>query len=365
MNSRERLLTTLLHEPADRVPISTYEMVGWNPDAWENHQPAYRHLMDLIRQKTDCLYLCGFPSANALQRLTVTEWDEGASHYTREVLHTPHGDLTMTTRQDAGLNTVWALSHLLKDDEDIKRFLSQPIEPVPPDISGFAGVQTRLGDHGIPLVDIADPLCVVAELFDFSDFMVRAFSQPEQIEALLEHVAPSIYASARYLLEHGLGPLFRVVGAEYATPPYLPPALFERYEVRYTEPIIRMIHDHQCTARLHCHGRIRQALPMIVEMGCDALDPVEAPPSGDITLGEVKQLYGDKLCLMGNLQLRDLETLPTDRLREVVRETVEAGKPGGGFVIMSTASPINADLSPLTERNYEAFIETALEYGGY
>jgi hypothetical protein len=68
---------------------------------------------------------------------------------------------------------------------------------------------------------------------------------------------------------------------------------------------------------------------------------------------------------MGNLQLRDLETLPTDRLREVVRETVEAGKPGGGFVIMSTASPINADLSPLTERNYEAFIETALEYGGY
>ena len=49
----------------------------------------------------------------------------------------------------------------------------------------------------------------------------------------------------------------------------------------------------------------------------------------------------------------------------VVRRTIEAGKPGGGYVIMATASPINADLSPVTERNYRIFIETALEFGRY
>jgi len=365
LNSQQRLLNTLRRQPVDRVPISTYELVGWNWDAWENQQPAYRKLMQLIREKTDCLYMCSFPARNRAERVTISEWDEGTRHVRRRVLHTPHGDLTATEYQEQGLNTVWRTERLLKTDEDVERYLSLPRDLEAPDLSGFAVVLQRLGEHGIPLVDIADPICIVAELFEFGEFMMRAFTQTEQIIALLEHVAPSVYAHLDYLLEHGIGPLYRVVGAEYATPPYVPPAMFERFVVRYTTPMIERIHAHGQYARLHCHGRIRQVLPMIVEMGADALDPVEAPPTGDIELAEVKRLYGDHLCLFGNIQLRDLETLSAQDMRTLVRETIEAGKPGGGFVIMPTASPINADLSPVTERNYRIFIETALEYGVY
>jgi len=46
MNSRQRLMNTLRRQPVDRVPISTYEMVGLNPDAWENQQPAYHNMME-------------------------------------------------------------------------------------------------------------------------------------------------------------------------------------------------------------------------------------------------------------------------------------------------------------------------------
>jgi uroporphyrinogen-III decarboxylase len=205
----------------------------------------------------------------------------------------------------------------------------------------------------------------VAELFEFGEFMLRAFTQTEQIIALLDHVAPAIYAHLDYLLDHGIGPLFRVIGAEYATPPYVPPALFERFVVHYTTPMIERIHAHGAFARLHCHGCLSKVLPMIIEMGADSLDPVEAPPTGDIELAEVKRLYGDRLCLFGNLQLRDLETLDAESMRRVVIETMAAGKPGGGYVMMPTACPINANLSPVTERNYRIFIETALEYGAY
>jgi hypothetical protein len=355
----------------DRVPISTYELVGWNPDAWENQQPAYRALMQFIRDHTDCMYMLGFPMDNRAARTTVTEWDEGPRHYSRQVLHTPTGDLTATSRWDDGLNTVWRFERFLKTDEDVARYLSQPIEPVPPDLSAFALAEARLeGGKGIPLISVADPICIVAELFEFGEFTVRAFRQPEQIIALLEHMAPSVYAHLDYLLEHGIGPLFRVVGAEYVTPPYLPPRLFERFVVRYTAPMIDRIHAAGAYARLHCHGRIRQVLPMIADMGVDALDPMEAPPSrrspsggGDIPLAEVKRLYGDRMCLMGNLQLRDLETASAEEMAAIVRETMAAGKPGGGFVIMPTAAPINADLSPVTERNYRIFIETAMECG--
>jgi hypothetical protein len=340
-------------------------MVGWNWDAWENQQPAYHNLMQLIRDETDCLYMCSFPAKNRAARFTVSEWDEGPRRVTRRVLHTPRGDLQATEYREAGLNTVWRTERWLKTDDDVQRYLSLPRDMEMPDLGGFAVVQERLQDNGIPLVDVADPICIVAELFEFGEFMLRAFTQTEQIVALLDHVAPAVYSHLDYLLDHGIGPLFRVVGAEYATPPYMPPALFERFVVRYTGPMVERIKAHGCYARLHCHGRLRQALPMIVEMGVDALDPVEAPPSGDIPLAVVKRLYGNRLCLFGNLQLRDLETLPAEDMRNVVRAAIEAGKPGGGYVIMPTACPINADLSPVAERNYRIFIETALEYGVY
>ncbi len=365
MDSRERLLRTLRRQPTDRVPISTYELVGWDPDSWENQQPAYRRLMDAIRAQTDCMYMLGFAAPNPAARITTQEWDEGPHHYRREILHTPRGDLTATSRQDPGLNTVWRSERFLKSDEDVARYLSQPIELGPVDLSPFARAQAHLDGKGIPLISLADPICIVAELFEFGEFTVRAFSQPAQIIALLEHVAPAVYAHLDYLLAGGVGPLFRICGPEYVTPPYLPPSLFERFVVAYTQPMVERIHAHGAYARIHCHGRIRRVLPMIVAMGADALDPVEAPPSGDITLAEVKRLYGDRLCLMGNIQLRDLETAAPEEMRRIVREAMAAGKPGGGFVVMPTAAPINADLSPVTERNYLILIETALECGAY
>ncbi len=364
MDSRERLLRAIRRQPVDRVPISTYELVGWDWEAWENRQPRYHRLMEAIRAQTDCMYMLGLGGPAPAGPLTVTEWQEGPHRYRREVLHTPRGALTATSRQDEGLNTTWRFERLCKSDEDVQRFLSQPLEPGTPDLAPFSLAEERLaGGRGIPLISLADPICLVAELFELGEFLTRAFTRPEQIEALLQHVAPAVYAHLDWLLAHGVGPLFRICGAEYVTPPYLPPRLFESFVLRYTAPMVERIHAHGAYARLHCHGRIRAALPMILEMGADALDPVEAPPSGDVTLAEVKRLCGERLCLMGNIQLRDLETAEPAEMARVVRETMAAGKPGGGFVIMPTAAPINADLSPVTERNYLTFIETALECG--
>ena len=72
-------------------------------------------------------------------------------------------------------------------------------------------------------------------------------------------------------------------------------------------------------------------------MEVDAIDPVEAPDSGDLTLKEAKALCGDSICLMGNLQLKDLEFLPATEMRETVKQCVLDGKPGGNFVLLPTA----------------------------
>ena len=46
-------------------------------------------------------------------------------------------------------------------------------------------------------------------------------------------------------------------------------------------------------------------------------------------------------------------------------EAMEAGKPGGGFILCPSASPHTPTLSHLTVRNYLAMIETGVRLRGY
>ena len=72
-----------------------------------------------------------------------------------------------------------------------------------------------------------------------------------------------------------------------------------------------------------------------------------------------------KICLLGGIELKYLEATDEKYVEQLVRKTIEQGKPGGRFIIMPTACPINIPLADKTRRNYFRFIETALECGAY
>lgn len=367
MNSKERLLKTIQLKPTDRVPISTYELVGYNPDAWQNKEPSYARLMKYIMEKTDCMYMWSVEMENKHPHAKITkeEWLNGESTFIRKTYHTPKGNLQTLLRIDKNIHTIWTLEHLLKSTEDIDRYLSIPYRFKEPDLSSFKVAKERLRDNGIMLISILDPVCIAAELFEFGEFTIQAVTNKNKIIGLLNVIFDRQYEYLKYLLVHGVGPLFRICGPEYVTQPYLKPNYFDELVVHYDKKFIQLIHQYNCFARLHCHGKIRHVLDKIVAMEPDAIDPIESPPSGDITLAEVKQKYGSKICLMGNIQLRDLEYKSSEKIDEIVKQVMESAKPCGGYVIMPTAAPINVSLSKVTERNYIQFIDSAIKYGLY
>ena len=126
-----------------------------------------------------------------------------------------------------------------------------------------------------------------------------------------------------------------------------------------------LIHSFDGKVRFHSHGRIASLLDEIAKTGADAIDPVEPPPDGDIELSQVKKRLGEKMCLFGNIEVKLLEYGSSDEIRNFVINAMAQAKPGGGFVIMPTASPIGIPLSSKTLDNYATFIETALEHGRY
>lgn len=371
MTSRGRILTALAGGEPDRVPVSTYELVGRNSRAFENNDPSYAPLMRVIREKTDCLCMWEpgsnetfLGSAHPVDMETVVERGDGAT-VTRRVLHTPKGDITSAVKVFDNVHTTWQLEHWCKSPADVDRALSIPYLPPDYDVSDYARAAGEVGEGGVIMDSLADPLWMAADLMEFGDYTLWALTEPEHFTRTVEVMRGRCLENLRRRLDARTVDLYRICGPEYATPPYLPPEFFDAHVTPHATEMITMIHEAGALARFHCHGKIGQVLDMIARTGADGLDPCEAPPDGDIELAEVKVRVGGRMCLFGNLQLKLLEQGTPDMVARAVRDCMDAAKRGGGYVIMPTAAPINTPLSEKTVENYLCFIETALSLGAY
>lgn len=371
MTSRTRLLKVLSGELPDRVPISTYELCGYNKYSFENQEPSYQKLMDFIRAKTDSVTMWQpksdeFDAKSACSSiLETTETMEGDFHICCTRLHTPKRVLKQTVKYQDNVKTVWKVEHLCKDIQDVDALLNLPFRPVTYDFSDFKRIKEEVGNRGIIMTSLGDPVCTAMELMEFGEATVWALTEPEHFTATLKELHRRGMINLKAMLESGIADLYRICGPEYVTPPYLSPKHFEKYVYPYLCDMVNLIHQYGAKVRIHSHGRIGKVLDMIKDTGADAIDPCEAPPDGDISLEEVKRRVGDKMTIFGNLQLKLLEHGSREEVEQAVHMCMQEAKANGRYVIMPTASPINIPLSEKTFENYCTFINSALKYGMY
>ncbi len=373
MTRRERLMATLRGQAVDRPAVNFYEISGLenvsDSDPYNIYSdPSWRPLIDMAAEFTDRIVMRGVEFKNEppdpVAPLTHTEVrDEGRSRFWTTRVQAGGRVLTSRSRRDADINTVWTTEHLLKDADDLRAWLDLPERPFggEPDASPVVELEKKLGDSGIVMIDTADPLCMVAPLFEMGEYTVVAMTETELFHKALQKCArwlhPRVEAIARVLP----GRLWRIFGPEYASPPYLPPSLFHEYVVEYVKPMVRSIQSHGGFARIHSHGKLRDILDEIVSTGCSGLDPIEPPPQGDVSLAYVRERYGKDMVLFGNLEVSDLENLQPADFRKKVETAVKEGTSGKGrgFVLMPSACPYGRKLSERALANYRVMLEVA------
>jgi uroporphyrinogen decarboxylase len=99
---------------------------------------------------------------------------------------------------------------------------------------------------------------------------------------------------------------------------------------------------------------------MMIGVGIDAIDPLE--PIAGMDIGEVKERYGDRLCLMGNIDCGDLLSRGTpEQVASMVRTTIGRAAKGGGYVLASSNS-IHPAVKPV---NYSTMVMAGRQYGSY
>lgn len=203
----------------------------------------------------------------------------------------------------------------------------------------------------------------VSQLFRFEQFLIWCLTEKSTILSLLETVFQRIYEQLEYLLQQGVGPIFHFGGSEQATPPMMSPLLYNELVVRYDKKLFDLVHHYGGYVAVHCHGRVRGILNELMEMEVDLLDPVEAPPGGDIEIGEAKRKTKDRITLVGNIQFGDMQTCTPGEIDKKVKEAVCSGGKKR-FILATTEGPISSVSSRMRD-NYIQFIESGYTYGKF
>lgn len=373
MTRKERLTATLQGRPVDRPPVSFYEIGGWRMEedgdefnVWND--PSWRPLVKMAMEETDIMRMVSpkwIADGDASSLTKIETWQEGDSLFTRTTIKAPGRVLTTLSRRDKDVQTTWVLEHLLKDKDDVIAYLKLPEIPCGiPDFSCVYEEEELLGDAGIICIESADPICMAAELFSMADYTVFAFTERELFHRILERFAKLLFARCEIIAKTLPGRLWRICGSEYGSEPYLPPSLYDEYVVRYTGEMVKIIQKYGGYARIHSHGRLRNILCLLKKMRIDGLDPCEPPPQGDMTLVEIKKVIGQETVLMGNIEVADIENIPTEEFEKKVITALREGTEGNGrgFILMPTACPYGRTITPLTLANYTRMLDIAVKF---
>jgi len=99
---------------------------------------------------------------------------------------------------------------------------------------------------------------------------------------------------------------------------------------------------------------------MMVSTGIDGIHPLD--PEAGMNIKEVKDKYGDRVCVIGNIDTGKLlsESTP-EEVDKAVRDTIMEVAPGGGYIIAS-ANSIHSKVKP---ENYLAMLKATRLYGNY
>lgn len=339
MNSVERVHAALRLEQPDRVPM--LEIVV-DPKVAKAAVPGCQDVADCV----DRLDMDGVGCGAFFQKITenpdnsfVDEWGVTYKPNAEFMPHPIAGPIK--TLQDAKAYT--------PPDPDAPHRLGQ----LPQLVERYRGRRAICFHHRAAFM-------WSAYLMNIDRILMSFLTDPDLVELVMDKVLECNMRIVRRAIHAGAEVI--ILGDDYASNigPMMSPEVFNRFIVPRLTKMIDMIHQEGALCIKHSDGNLYRLLDMIVGAGPDGLNPIE--PVAGMELKKVKRLYGDKVCLAGNIDCAHL--LPhgsTAQVRAAVRQAIADAGPGGGFIITSSNS-IHSSCNP---DNFRTMVEACKQYGAY
>jgi len=187
-------------------------------------------------------------------------------------------------------------------------------------------------------------------LYENPDLVARVFRQfGERHMAIFE----------RIIALPNLGGVWIADDMAYAEGMLVNPAILREHVFPWYRRMGAMCRERGLLFIFHSDGDIRPVIPDIIDAGFLAIHPIE-PKAMDIR--HLKRDYGDRLALIGNLDLKYTLTRGTpSEVRAEVRGLIRDIAPGGGYACGSS----NSVTYYVPLENFNAMREATFEFGAY
>ena len=167
------------------------------------------------------------------------------------------------------------------------------------------------------------------------DFSCRMVDDPEGLKREAESDVERTLERGERLRKHGGLDGFALC-SDYCLNdgPFMSPAHFAEFVTPYLKKLIAGYRDMGFYVVKHTDGNIMPILDQLVEANPHALHSLD--PQGGVDIAEVKRLYGDRVCLIGNVNCGLLDTGTEEEAAESARYALRHGMPGGGYVFSTS-----------------------------
>jgi uroporphyrinogen decarboxylase len=232
----------------------------------------------------------------------------------------------------------WYLEGPIKTEEDFNRYV-MPDPEAPGRLNTIKEVQKLVKDEMAisATFPIGGPFTVAFLLTGGANFLKFLVLKPSFTNRLLEMACNFCIKLGERFLEEGVDIIFLNDDLGDIHGPFLAPKLFKERVLPYLEKVVKTLKRKGAYVLLHCDGNINLILEDLVNMGINGYHPMER--KAGMNIKEIKEKYGNKICLIGNVDASTL--LPFGSLEEIkaqVEECIKIAAPGGGYIFASDHS---------------------------
>jgi uroporphyrinogen decarboxylase len=305
VNSRERVLTAFQHKEADRVPL----FEAWIESEIEIELGGNSYIAR-ERLGHDCLPLGGHPANTKAYGHGIDEW----------------GRIFKKGQYGGGV---------VKNLEDLEKYnppTSHAEDWFPRSMSEIKQKYSEKYALYFAWHDCSLGLAYMS--LGMENFFIALYEDPDFVKALITRGTTWIVSLVEQANAAEVD--FIILGDDVAdnNRPMISPQMFKKLILPEYKKIVQAA---DVPVIWHSDGNVKPILPMIVEAGFSGVHSLES--KANINLSQVKEEYGEKLVLAGNIDTTYvLCQSDLNIVRKDVERAIRQGAHGGGFLLSSSNS---------------------------
>jgi uroporphyrinogen decarboxylase len=194
-------------------------------------------------------------------------------------------------------------------------------------------------------------------LMGYENVSIALYDNPDLVQAMFDRVGELMLACYTAGIDiPGVGGAFFGDDMGFKTATMISPEALRKYLFPWMKKIVDVCHEHGKFFILHSCGKLDEVMDDLIDyVGIDARHSFEDAIE---PVSSIKKRYGDRVGIMGGVDVDVLARRSVDEVRVYVRKVIEDCAPGGGYALGTGNSVANY----IKVENYLAMLEEGWKY---